>query len=123
MENTAINAQPKPSKERKVKGKVLIDIEKCKGCELCTAACKEHGLFLSTELNLKGYRYILADNDVCNGCVNCALVCPDGVITVYRTSPKKNKMKNVTDPEVYKTNLKPILTSPAYCDLAAMDYI
>ena len=76
-------------KERKVKGRVEIDIQRCKGCELCTAACKEHALTLSETINIKGYRYILANNDVCNGCVNCALVCPDAVITVYRTHPKK----------------------------------
>lgn len=123
MEATPVTAKQKPIRERKVFGKVVIDIEKCKGCELCTVSCKENGLSLSKNLNLKGYRYIIADNDVCTGCVNCALVCPDGVITVYRTSPKKGKMKNVTNAEIYSTNLKPILTSPAYPDLVAMDYI
>lgn len=78
-----------PVKERKVKGKVEIEIQRCKGCELCTAACKEGALKLSDTLNIKGYRYIVANNDVCTGCVNCALVCPDAVITVYRTHPKK----------------------------------
>ena len=77
------------AKERKVKGRVDINIERCKGCELCTAACKEMVLTLSDSFNAKGYRYILANNDLCTGCVNCALVCPDAVITVYRTLPKK----------------------------------
>jgi 2-oxoglutarate ferredoxin oxidoreductase subunit delta len=81
--------QPVTMKERKVKGKVEIDIQRCKGCELCTAACKEHALTLSDSINIKGYRYIISNNDLCNGCVNCALVCPDAVITVYRTHPKK----------------------------------
>lgn len=76
-------------KERKVKGRVEIDIQKCKGCELCTTACKEQVLSLSDTINIKGYRYIIANNDACTGCVNCALVCPDAVITVYRTHPKK----------------------------------
>jgi 2-oxoglutarate ferredoxin oxidoreductase subunit delta len=76
-------------KERKVKGKVEIDIQKCKGCELCTTACKEQALSLSETINIKGYHYIIANNDACTGCVNCALVCPDAVITVYRTHPKK----------------------------------
>ncbi|MFZ4057288.1 MAG: 4Fe-4S dicluster domain-containing protein [Ferruginibacter sp.] len=96
METTA-NAQP--NKERKVKGKVEIDIQKCKGCELCTAACKEHALTLSSTINIKGYRYIIANNDVCTGCVNCALVCPDAVITVYRTSAKKKPL-DVTQAEL-----------------------
>lgn len=83
------NSTPVVSKERKVKGKVIIDIEHCKGCELCTVACKEHALSLSDTINIKGYRYAIANNDLCTGCVNCALVCPDAVITVYRTSAKK----------------------------------
>lgn len=87
--NSSASAQPK---QRIVKGKVVIDIEQCKGCELCTTACKEHALTLSDTINDKGYRYILADNDLCNGCVSCALVCPDAVITVYRTKAKKQKV-------------------------------
>ena len=77
------------TRERKVKGRVEIDIQKCKGCELCTTACKEQALSLSETINIKGYHYIIANNDACTGCVNCALVCPDAVITVYRTHPKK----------------------------------
>jgi 2-oxoglutarate ferredoxin oxidoreductase subunit delta len=122
MDTTAAE-KPVKARERKVIGKVEVDMEKCKGCELCTVACKEGGLTLSKSLNAKGYRYIIADNTVCTGCVNCALVCPDGVITVYRTNPKKNKMKNVTNPEIYNSTLKPILSSPAYPDLMSMDYI
>lgn len=81
------------ARERKLKGKVVIDIQKCKGCELCTAACKENALVLSEKLNSKGYKYIIANNDLCTGCVNCALVCPDAVITVYRTDGKKKKIE------------------------------
>ena len=79
-------------KQRKVKGKVEIEINRCKGCELCTAECKEHALTMSDTINIKGYRYAVANNDLCNGCVNCALVCPDAVITVYRTHVKKKKV-------------------------------
>lgn len=77
----------------------MIDIQKCKGCELCTVACKEEALKLSDTINIKGYRYIVANNDLCNGCVNCALVCPDAVITVYRTSVK-NKKTVITPPDI-----------------------
>lgn len=87
MEET--NTTIKLVKERKIKGKVEIDIQKCKGCELCVSACKEQVLSLSDSINIKGYRYIIANNETCSGCVNCALVCPDAVITVYRTHPKK----------------------------------
>lgn len=82
---------PAPVKERKVKGKIAIEIQRCKACELCITECKEKALSLSDSINLKGYRYIIANNDLCTGCVNCALVCPDAVITVYRTNVKKKK--------------------------------
>ena len=78
-------------KQRKVKGKVEIEIQRCKACELCTIECKEGALSLSDSINIRGYRYIIANNDLCTGCVNCALVCPDAVITVYRTNVKKKK--------------------------------
>lgn len=118
--STAVNPAAKPPRERKVKGMVFIDIQKCKGCELCTASCKEGALKLSEPINNKGYRYIIADNDLCTGCVNCALVCPDAVITVYRTNAKKKKVE-VTPREIEQ--IKNVLSSPAYPDLNAMDYI
>ena len=86
-------------KQRKVKGKVEIDIQRCKACELCSVECKENALVLGDSLNIKGYRYIIADNERCTGCVNCALVCPDAVITVYRTNIKKQKV-DVTPPDI-----------------------
>ncbi len=97
-------------KERKVKGRVEIDIQRCKGCELCTVACKEQALTLSDTINIKGYRYIIANNNVCTGCVNCALVCPDAVITVYRTHPKK-KPVDIT-PEDIREQIQ-TLSNPA----------
>ncbi|MBL0153603.1 MAG: 4Fe-4S dicluster domain-containing protein [Chitinophagaceae bacterium] len=100
-DNTPVS---KTVKEKAVKGRVEIDIQKCKGCELCTAACKEGALKLSETINIKGYRYIIANNDACTGCVNCALVCPDAVITVYRTHPKKKKV-DIT-PEDIREQLK-----------------
>ncbi len=93
----------------RIRGRVEIDIQRCKGCELCTAACKEQVLQLSGTVNSKGYRYIVADNSRCTGCVNCALVCPDAVITVYRTRPS-GKRTEVTDTDV--RSLLPTIISP-----------
>lgn len=72
----------------KVVGEVVIDIEKCKGCELCVKACPESTLALSKSINHKGYNYAETVNPNCTGCASCALVCPDAVITVYRKSIK-----------------------------------
>ncbi len=75
----------------KVLGDIIIDIEKCKGCELCIDACPEETLALSNKINLKGYRYAIKVNSSCTGCANCALVCPEAIITVYRKVEKTPK--------------------------------
>ena len=84
----------------KVKGDIIIDIEKCKGCELCIEACPQGTLETSRQVNQKGYLYIVKVEDNCTGCTSCALVCPEGGITVYRKTDKKKvevaKITNVT---------------------------
>ncbi|TVQ11781.1 MAG: 4Fe-4S dicluster domain-containing protein [Bacteroidetes bacterium] len=66
------------------RGDVVIDIEKCKGCEVCVSVCPQEVLALAPEVNKKGYHYSVKVNSDCTGCTNCAIVCPDAVITVYR---------------------------------------
>jgi 2-oxoglutarate ferredoxin oxidoreductase subunit delta len=68
----------------KVKGAIEIDIEKCKGCELCIEACPSKVLKLGDKINIKGYRYAILFKDGCNACLSCALVCPESIIKVYR---------------------------------------
>lgn len=68
----------------KVKGDIVIDIERCKGCEVCIPACPQDVIALAKNVNGKGYHYLETINNECTGCANCAIVCPDGVITVYR---------------------------------------
>ncbi|MFM8912715.1 MAG: ferredoxin family protein, partial [Flammeovirgaceae bacterium] len=98
------------SKDKKPRGKVEIDIQKCKGCELCTVACKKQSLSLSATINIKGYHYIIANNEACNACMDCALVCPDAVFTVYKIHRDKKKV-DVTPSDI-KEQLKSIV-SPA----------
>jgi 2-oxoglutarate ferredoxin oxidoreductase subunit delta len=74
------------------RGKVLFDIETCKGCELCIGACPQDSLALSPRINAQGYHYAVLVKDNCTGCINCALVCPDAVITVYREKKKGGKV-------------------------------
>lgn len=68
----------------KVIGDIVIDVEKCKGCGVCTTACPNDVIALGPNVNAKGYNHLIKVNDDCIGCTNCAVICPDAVITVYR---------------------------------------
>lgn len=67
-----------------LKGKIVVDTEKCKGCEVCIPVCPTDVIEMVSEVNGKGYHYMQQVREDCTGCTNCAIVCPDGVITVYR---------------------------------------
>ena len=74
----------------KVRGAIVVDTEKCKGCDLCVHACPTSVIRLAAEVNGKGYHFAYMEiPEACTGCMNCALVCPDSVITVYRLKPQK----------------------------------
>jgi 2-oxoglutarate ferredoxin oxidoreductase subunit delta len=67
-----------------VRGTVVIDVEACKGCDLCIDACPPRVLVMTTdEVNTRGYRYPrLAPG--CTGCQACSQICPDFVFQVYK---------------------------------------
>jgi 2-oxoglutarate ferredoxin oxidoreductase subunit delta len=69
----------------RVQGAIVVDTERCKGCEVCIGACPTNVIELAQDVNGKGYHFAyMAQPEACTGCYNCAVVCPDGVITVYR---------------------------------------
>lgn len=70
-------------------GRIVVNEQRCKGCELCTTACPPDILAMAERLNAQGYHPVYLVNEVaCTGCGLCAVICPDAAITVYRlTAP------------------------------------
>lgn len=70
----------------KIQGAVVVNEERCKGCNLCVVACPTYTLALQpNEVNNRGYHYAFMKNaEACIGCASCALVCPDACIEVYK---------------------------------------
>ena len=69
----------------KIKGAIVVNTERCKGCNLCAVACPLDVIALGKEVNAKGYSFAQPiKEEACIGCASCAIVCPDGCISVYK---------------------------------------
>jgi 2-oxoglutarate ferredoxin oxidoreductase subunit delta len=79
------------------RGRIVVDVERCKGCELCRAACPQDVIALADRLNGQGYRPVILLDPAhdCTGCALCAVVCPDGCITVYRETKVQPERRSV----------------------------
>jgi 2-oxoglutarate ferredoxin oxidoreductase subunit delta len=72
-------------KRKYMKGRIEINQELCKGCELCISFCPKKLISLSDTLNAAGYLpSVFNDAGECTGCATCAVVCPEVAIEVYR---------------------------------------
>ena len=76
----------KPLDARKItrlRGKVHIREERCKGCSFCVEFCPCKVLELSNRFNMKGYHPpdVVAP-DECTGCHLCEILCPEFAIGV-----------------------------------------
>jgi 2-oxoglutarate ferredoxin oxidoreductase subunit delta len=76
--------------EKKSKGKIVIDTERCKGCHLCIEVCPNSNIEVGDSPNKKGYmparfmETVKENQKGCSGCAQCATVCPEVCIEVYR---------------------------------------
>lgn len=78
------------------KGRIAVDENICKGCELCVEVCPKSVIQMASErLNSKGYHPAeLADpQGECTGCAICSLICPDAAITVFRLVPSEKELE------------------------------
>lgn len=65
--------------------RIEINVERCKGCELCVHFCPKQQIVVSDSFNCKGYHPVeFRDSGECTGCTVCAVMCPDVAIEVYK---------------------------------------
>jgi 2-oxoglutarate ferredoxin oxidoreductase subunit delta len=70
------------------RGTLTIDVQACKGCDLCIAACPPQVLVMTdaSEVNDLGFPYPRLRAG-CTGCLACLQVCPDFCFEVYKLDP------------------------------------
>lgn len=72
-------------KAARATGRIAIDSDRCKACELCVAACPKGCIEIGNSINAQGYAAaVFARPDDCTGCAICAECCPDVCIEVWR---------------------------------------
>ncbi|MDR0930678.1 MAG: 4Fe-4S dicluster domain-containing protein [Clostridiales bacterium] len=66
--------------------KVTININKCKGCKLCTSVCPKKIVVIDKKtLNASGFcPASISEPEKCIGCAFCAQICPDVAIEVEK---------------------------------------
>jgi 2-oxoglutarate ferredoxin oxidoreductase subunit delta len=66
------------------KSRVVVDAERCKGCDLCVVVCPQQNLHLSDSLNRSGFHPAVfafhGKKGDCTACGICYWVCPDFAI-------------------------------------------
>ena len=72
-------------------GRIAVDEARCKGCGRCIVACPKNLIEFSSELNDRGYDYVVftGKQEDCRGCTLCAVVCPDQGIQVWNHKDKQ----------------------------------
>ena len=69
--------------------KIVLYIEKCKGCGYCVNVCPKKAVSFEDKFNKEGYKYIRIDEENCSGCGNCHTICPDSVMEIYNNTAKE----------------------------------
>jgi len=83
-----------PPPQKKSRGTIVVNPNRCKGCGFCIAFCPPKVLEFSEDFNPQGYHFPhLKNPDGCTGCDLCGLYCPDfaiyGVMTKYKAKQEE----------------------------------
>ncbi|MCK5398952.1 4Fe-4S binding protein, partial [bacterium] len=79
----ASHAKPAGSGTKRIKGKIIILEDRCKGCDFCVEHCPRDVLGISTQFNEKGYHPPEVINEEnCTFCGLCERICPDFAIYI-----------------------------------------
>lgn len=66
-------------------GRITINEERCKGCQLCIRFCPKELIYVADYFNGKGlHPAAFKDTGECTGCRTCAMMCPDVAIEVFK---------------------------------------
>jgi 2-oxoglutarate ferredoxin oxidoreductase subunit delta len=75
---------PVPGAGELPRARVVVDAERCKGCELCVVVCPQRNLRLATPYNRSGFHpvefHYHGERGDCTACGLCYWVCPDFAI-------------------------------------------
>jgi electron transfer flavoprotein alpha subunit len=71
---------------------IIVDIDKCTGCETCLESCPFDAI------NMKGDKAVI--NEYCNSCMTCISVCPESAI--IETEPAEQSTEHGQKLEDYK---------------------
>ena len=83
VKSTPASKQRASTRQLARRFEVIVDQERCKGCELCIATCPREVLGMSASLNRRGVHFAqIRAQDRCTGCQRCALICPDTAIEI-----------------------------------------
>jgi 2-oxoglutarate ferredoxin oxidoreductase subunit delta len=70
-----------PTGLKRIRGKVSVLKDRCKGCGFCVTYCPMDVLEVSEEFNAKGYHFpVVQQPEKCINCGLCEMLCPDFAI-------------------------------------------
>ena len=69
--------------------RIIVDKERCKGCDLCASVCPRGKLRMAKGFNKRGHHFVESDPGIeCTGCLMCTDICPDAAIEIRRDGAK-----------------------------------